>query len=148
MMKRRTTKNGPFRGRCVFKTIESLRPARLEACLAENRLATLGFGARLERNLALCATLCADCVMHLALAASAVLRLAGCAARLATLRGAETLGVVELLFTLGECERCAAIATRDILICHDMEKEKNECPPLNGLGGESWFPSRTTRTGF
>ena len=86
----------------------SLRALCGETLLAENRLATLLYGARLERYLALVATLCAHGIEHLAVAKT--LGLACVAAILATLWGADVLARVKFLFTLGERKVLTAIA--------------------------------------
>lgn len=80
----------------------------VEACLTKDRLATLFDWARLERDLALVATLSAGCVEHLTLTHALVLALI--AAILAALWSAQVLARVEFLLTIGEHERCTAIA--------------------------------------
>lgn len=101
-----------------------LRAGSGEAILAENRLATLLYGARLERNLALVATLSTHGIEHLAVAK--FLSLAGIAAILAALRRTEVLGVVELLFTFSERKCGTAVAASKLLISHKNKKERIE----------------------
>jgi hypothetical protein len=81
-----------------------------EAGETQDRSATLGLGARLKRNLAGVSALCTSGGKHLAGLHALVLALV--AAVLAALRsGQSTLGV-EGLLSLGEGERCAAVAAR------------------------------------
>jgi hypothetical protein len=91
---------------------------RHETSFAEDRLAALLNGARLEGHLALRATLGTHCIVHLA--GSAVCLARG-AASLAALGSAEVLAGVEFLLTIGERECSAAIAASKLLISH---KEK------------------------
>lgn len=89
-----------------------LRHARsalgIEASLAQNRATAFLDWARLERNLALSATLTTDRVMHLTVLHA--LALARIAAVLAALRCAEVPALEELLFTFGKSEGLPAVA--------------------------------------
>ena len=80
----------------------------IETCLAEDRAAAFLDGARLERNLALCAALAANGVMHLPVLHALVLALI--ATVLAPLGRRELLARIELLFTIGERKGLTAIA--------------------------------------
>ena len=91
-------------------------PLRHETVLAQDGLAALLDGARLEGNLALCFALVADRRKHLA--ACDALLLAVCTAILAPLRGRKVLRRVELLFAFREGEGVPAIAACELLISH------------------------------
>ena len=99
-----------------------LAAASHEAGLAEHWLAAFLDWARLERHLAGCATLGTRCIVHFA--GSAALVLASVATVLAALGSAQVLGIIELLFTVGEREVCAAIAANDLLIGHKEKRKK------------------------
>lgn len=98
-----------------------LRALGHETVAAQDRLAALGLGARLERHLALRAARRADGVEHFALAHAIVLALG--AAILTALRSLKALGRIELLFTLGEREGLTAIAAGKLLISHTERGE-------------------------
>ena len=94
----------------------------LEAVETQNRSATLGLGAWLERNLTSCSALGTCGREHLA--GRVALLLALVAAILAALRSGEAALGVESLFTLGEREWLAAIAAGDRLISHKKKEKK------------------------
>lgn len=93
--------------------VGSALAGRHEAVLAQDRLAALFDGARLERDLALRAALGAHCIVHLTIL---TLVLAVRAAILAALGSAQVARSVELLFTGTEGERGATVAADDLLI--------------------------------
>lgn len=83
-----------------------------EALLAENRFIPHG----LEGYLALGAALRTDGIVEFA--RTTRLGPASLSAGLAALRSAQVLLRIEFLFTIGEGERCTAIAARKFLVCH------------------------------
>lgn len=118
-------KKPPLR-EAFLKAMGRLPSAAGETVAAQNR--TTAF-ARLERNLALSATLGANSVMHFTrsvVAPAEASLLALLAASGATLRSRELLGSVELLFTFRERELCLTVAARKSLIRHDNRKERNK----------------------
>ncbi|OGJ56498.1 hypothetical protein A2706_04745 [Candidatus Peribacteria bacterium RIFCSPHIGHO2_01_FULL_51_35] len=89
-----------------------------EALFAEHGLASLLDWARLEGDLALSTTFCTCGIVHFSCREAFLL--ASRTAILATLGSAEVLAGVEFLFTIGERERSAAIATCKLLISHTV----------------------------
>jgi hypothetical protein len=92
-----------------------------EAVLAEDRLAALLDGARLERHLALRTTFGAHGGVHLP--RRKALALAGSATILAALWGAEVPACIELLFAFREGKGVPAIAAGELLISHKKGKK-------------------------
>jgi len=82
----------------------------LEAVEAQNRSATLRFGAWLEGYLAIRTTFGTGCWEHLARLHALILSLV--ATVLATLRSGKAALCIESLFSLGEVEWCTAVAAR------------------------------------
>ena len=97
------------------------RALALETGLVEHRLATLFDRPGLEGHLAGGATLGADGIMHLAVRA---IVLASGSAVLAALWGAQVLGCIKLLFTIGERKCLAAIAAYELLVSHKRKKKE------------------------
>lgn len=97
----------------------------LEAVETENRATTLGFGAGLERNLAICTALGAGGGEHLPSLHALVLSLV--AAVLAALRSGEAALSVESLLALREGETGAAVAACKLLISHTDKKKEVNC---------------------